>query len=388
MRTGTVGPRRYVRVGALAGAAALIGSLLWLDANGPGPVNAMARCNLLLSRTDEPAADVLIVGSSRTGAALDPKAMQRMLTVELGRPVRVDRLALGYHPARAMVGLVGNYLDARGTPAAIVLEVMVMTERTVGRIARFGLATTPEHWLYRRDTSLLGFRQLLAQPAVAMPFIASEGALELWSHRLAGVSLRAGALLQQALHSPLEAWQLGDCSREDWTREAGWGDFAFAYGDSEPKAPLNVLIDTLADEVARKASRELKTWQVRLLESRAGATYPYDFAAAYRRGEMMLLDSMIESVQDAGPDVEVELLPLPLYGYEVDPLDLRALDERYGANVRAFDLYGAVGVGFDSLWFDDSHVERFPVGELLTALIARRLLQSGALARPGTKRGG
>ncbi|MDE0441100.1 MAG: hypothetical protein OXL38_03170 [Gammaproteobacteria bacterium] len=372
---------RTARVVALAGAAALVVGLLWLDGNRAGPAGAMARCNLLLSRVDEPAAEVLVVGSSRSGVALDPVAMQGILTAELGSaPVRVDRFALGHVSIRAMSGLLGNYLENRGPPDVVVLEIMFMTERGVDRLARRGLALAPEAYVYRRDVNLLDFGQLLVQGAVAKPFTVAESVADLWSHRLRGMLLRAGALVYQALRDPQEVWELAACKREDWTREPGWpADFAFSYGEFEPDAPLDDLIEALEADVAGEARlREPASWQA---NAPAGIAYPYDPDAAYRRGEVALLHSMIESVLEAG--AEVELLPLPLHGYDLDHAELRRLIAGYGGKVRLFDLYGAVGVDFGPLWYDDGHVAISPVGRLTTALMARRLLRSAALfARP------
>ena len=52
-----------------------------------------------------------------------------------------------------MSGLLDNYLKARGSPRIVVLEIMFMTERSVDRLARRGLALAPEHYIYRRETS-------------------------------------------------------------------------------------------------------------------------------------------------------------------------------------------------------------------------------------------
>lgn len=376
------GTCRASRVVALATAAALILGLLWLDRNRAGPAGTMARCNLHLSRTGEPAADILIVGSSRSGVALDPLVVQRILTAELRRPIRVDRLSFGVNPMRAMSGLLENYLNARGAPRIVVLEIMFMTERSVDRLAERGLALAPEHYVYRRDVNLLDFGQLLAQPAVAMPFTASESVFDLWSHRLRGVVLRVGALTYQALRNPEWIWELPACTREDWSREPG--GFAFSYGEFESGSALDDLIEALETDVAHEAGlRNLQSWQSK---SRPGGAYPYDFEAGYRRGEVTLLGSMIERVLDAG--AEVELLPLPLYGYDLDRAELRDLTARYGSRVRVFDLYGAIRVDFGPLWYDDGHVEFSPVGKLTTALMARRLLQSLALAPPRTRSDG
>ena len=367
---------RLFRVAALAGCAALISGLLWLDGNRAGPANAMARCNLLLSQVAEPAANVLVVGSSRTGVALDPVAMEQILTAELGYRVRVDRLSMGHNPLRAMSGLLENYLEARGPPKIVVLEIMFMTERSVSRLARRGLSVAPEDYIYLRDVNLLRFDQLLAQRAVAMPFTKNEGVLDLWSQRLKGVVLRSGSLIYQVLRDPLQEWDLSACTREDWRREDAWSsDFAFSYGDFEPDDGLAGLIETLDAEVAEEArARRLKDWQS---ESPGGIVYPYDFNAAQRRGEASVLESMIERALDH--DAEVFLLPLTLYGYELNRTELLDYVSSFSRKIHLYDLYGDVGASFDSLWYDDAHVERSPVGELTTALMARRLLKSQAL---------
>lgn len=105
--------------------------------------------------------------------------------------------------------------------------------------------------------------------------------------------------------------------------------------------------------------------------------YPYDFRAAYRQGEVGILESMIERTLDR--DAEIVVLPLPLYGYDLDRAELLDFVSRFSGRVHLFDLYGEVGANFDTLWYDDAHVERSPVGQLTTALMARRLLKSQAL---------
>lgn len=361
---------------ALAGCTALIAGLLWLDQHRGGPANAMARCNLLLSRVNEPAAEVLLVGSSRSGVALDPVAMEQVLSAELRDTVRVDRLSLGNNPLRAMNALMENYLEARGAPRIVVLEIMFMTERSIGRLAERGLALAPEDYLYRRDVNLLDFEQLLAQPAVAMPFTTDESAFNLWSQRLRGVVLRAGALIYQAARDPMQEWNLSACARETWTREVVWpSDFAFSYGEFKPDIELAGLIEALESEVAQHAGvHPLQDWQSNIP---GGAAYPYDFESAYRRGEVSILESMINHALEYGS--EVVLLPLPLYAYGLDGAELRDFVSRFGDKTRLFDLYGAVRADFAPLWYDDAHVERSPVGNLTTALMAKRLLQSDAL---------
>ena len=367
------------RVVALGACAALIAALLWLDRYRAGPVNDLLRCTLALSRSSENAADVLVIGSSRTGVALDPVAMQRILGTEIGRPIRVDRLAIDWGTARAMNGLLNTYLETRGSPRIVVIELMVVIRRTIDSLIAGGLAHDPEHYLYRRDVSLLRFDQILAQQFVAMPFTTEEGVLDLWSQRLRGVVLRSGALLYEALHRPTRKWSLSACAAEDWRRGGMRAppEFAYSYGDFEPDLPLPDLVTALEANVAREAeARELAPWQSSLP---AGLHYPYDLDAPYRRSDAGILAAMIRRALDH--DAEVILLPLPLYGHAIERADLQEFISRFDAHVELFDLYEAVRVDFGPLWYDDAHVERSTVGPLATALMARRLLRSQSLYR-------
>lgn len=367
------------RAVALALGAALVLALIWLDRHRAGPANAMARCNLLLARAEAPAADALLIGSSRLGMALDPVAAEEILSAERGAPVRVERLAIGSVPLRAMDGLLEDYLAARGAPRVVALEVMLMSRRSMARLAARGHAS-PEAHLHRRDVNLLTFRQLLTQPAVAMPFTRAEGFLALWSHRLRGALLRAGALVYEAARHPLRDWRLSACGDEDWTREPTWpADFAFGRGAFEPDAPLDALIAELRAEVARAAEARGPS-----AEPAGGAEPdPYAIDAPWRAGEAALLQRMARRARRAG--AEVVLLPLPLRGRTVDAEALRAFAARLGDGVEVFDLYGALGVDIGPLWRDDAHVELRPVGALATAVMARRLLSALDAAEAGSR---
>lgn len=368
----------------LAATASLLLALHWLDQNRGGPASMLSRCNLFLSRSDSPAADVLIVGSSRSGAALDPVAMQEMLAHSLpGAPPNVDRIALGHNPLRAGVALLQDYLVARGTPQVIVLEIMFMTERSVDRLAQSQPSAVPEQYIFRRDVNLMTFEQIFRLPSVAMPYSEKEGSLNRWRFRMRGLVLRAGALVYQFLRRPFETWHFSECDRRDWTREPTWpADFAFSYGDFEADAPPGELIETLEGVMAELApQRALKPWQAGVAQ---GQRYPYDFAAPYREGEVTLLESGLELASRRG--VPVVLLPLPLYGYKPGADDLRSLEEMLPPTVHVFDVYGRMRGDLNKFCYDDAHIEEYPAGALATAILAQHLLDSGLLKAGGTGR--
>jgi hypothetical protein len=361
----------------LAATAGLVALLLWLDQNRGGPASMLSRCNLLLSRSETPAADVLIVGSSRSGTAVDPQAMEKMLAHAFdGAAPKVERIALGHNPLRATHALLENYLHARGAPQVIALELMFMTRRSVDRIAQSVNGVSPEDYIFRRDLNLMTFEQILSQPAVAMPFTEGEGWFNKWRYRVRGVVLRAGVLVYQFLRRPTERWQLSECNRDEWTKEPTWpADFAFSYGDYEPDAPPADLIEPLeAMLVEDAAHRTLKPWQAGIAKDQR---YPYDFEEPYRQGELVLLLSMLELASRYG--VQVVLLPLPLFGHTLSADDLHVLVEMLPMQSHVFDLYGKVRYDLDKFWYDDGHIEVYPAGALTTAILAQHFLDTGLL---------
>jgi hypothetical protein len=359
----------------LAFTAVLVAGLLRLDQVRGGPASTLSRCNLSLSRSHEPPADILIVGSSRTGTALDPVAMQQMLRHSAEGAPTVDRIALGHNPARASLGLLDNYLERRGTPRVLVLELMFQTDRTVDRLGQRGLAISPEQYIFRRDLNLLRFSQIMTLPAVAMPASESEGVINRWRFRLRGVVLRAGALVYEFVRHPLGTWSVQACDRDDWTREPEWpAGFAFGYGEADAYAPPAKIIETMEARMSAAASdKALAPWQ---RESEVGE-YPYDFSAPYREGEMALLRATVELA--ASRNVPVVLLPLPLYGYTLDSDELGALADELPGRPEVIDLYGRVRVDLDKFWYDDGHIEPYPAGMLTTAILAQHLLERGSV---------
>lgn len=186
---------RAKRVAWCTTAFALIFGLVVLDGFRFGPATSLSRCNLALSRSAEDAADVLVVGSSRTGTAIDPVALEGMLGAESGfEEPTVERIALGRSPLRANVALLENYLGGRGDPEVILFEISFLTERSVDRIEALESGLTAESFLFKRDVNLMRYGQILAMPAVAMPYSESETRLNRLRYRLRGVTLRSGAL--------------------------------------------------------------------------------------------------------------------------------------------------------------------------------------------------
>lgn len=349
----------------------------WLDLNRGGPASELTKCNLALTKSGRPPAQVLIIGSSRIGTALDPLAVQEMLqrVYPTIRPT-VERLAIGHNPLRAEHALLNNYLRSRGSPKLIVLEPMVMTERSIEKLMRRHLAISPEEYIFRRDLNVMNFRQILSMPAVAMPYTQQESFLNGLRFKLRGVVLRAGALAYEFFRNPLRNWNAADCDVFSWTHEPEWpNDFAFSYGTtSSTGTPVEIIAKLMQRLSTTAADRSLKEWQK---ESGSGHRYPYDFAEPYRAGELAFLMEMIEQAESR--DIPVLLTPLPLYGYEIGIRDAQFLRNIPFKNVDLLDLYAEVGSELDYFWYDDGHIELDPAGALTSAILAKHIVESHLL---------
>ena len=363
---------------------ALVGSLLWLDSTRGGPATELSQCNLALTRSAEPAADVLVLGSSRTGVAIDPVAMEAMLqSAGIGEPT-VERVALARNPLRANVAMLDNYLSNRGTPKLIVFEISFLTDRSVKRIDALRSGVSADEFLYRRDVNLLDYGQIASTPAVARPFTESESAINRARFGLGGLITRTGALTYQAAQAPLTNFDAQACDKQAWTRESEWpADFAFSWDDATEVGAPEERVATLRAQIEEDGpGRELQPWQEETVERR----YPYDVDEPYRAGEMELLGQAVAQAAEHG--VPVVLIPMTLYGTTPDPGDLREFDQRFEGDAVVYDLYGAIDVDLSTYWYDDAHLLVGDATELATAVLAQYLLDEGSLSGESSIRAG
>ncbi len=89
-------------------------------------------CSSELVQLDEPAADILFVGSSRTGRAIDPVYIQDQLNNGSDNALSVERLS----PTSARVPrfnvLIQDYVKNRGAPKIVVLQLVYSRFGTTG----------------------------------------------------------------------------------------------------------------------------------------------------------------------------------------------------------------------------------------------------------------
>ncbi len=367
------------RLAWLAATACLIGGLFFLDRHRAGPVTPLSACNLALTRSETPPADVLVIGSSRTGTAIDHVGLERLLAAEpgIGEPT-VERIALGRSPLRANVALLENYLSGRGSPRVLVFELSFATPRTIDRIRDLGLSQEPEQFLFRRDANLMGYTQLLGQPAVAMPFTETESSLNRSRYAVRGVVQRTGALVYQFAANPLTDVDLDNCDKNTWTRETSWpADFAFSWDEmDEPERPA-LQAAALRNRYEGPSGDDDRD----PVDSSLGDAYPYDLDQRYRAGELALLDQVVRLAAER--DIATVLLPLTATEQTVDLLDIDELNARYDHRAQVFDLYQATRIDLTPYWYDDAHLEPSTGGKLTTSVLADHLV-TNILFGPGT----
>lgn len=341
----------HQRVCWVVAAVGLIAGLLVLDTNRSGPLTAMERCNLALSTSSDPPADVLILGSSRIATAVDPDALEAMLAADagVGTPT-IERIALARNPHRVTGALLDNYLRQRGEPRVVVLEVGLPSDTSY----RGGNRVEFDEWDVRRDAGLVRYVQLA--PRSAHPAQLRQAAQ--------GIVLRSGGLAHQFAHDPGADLSRAGCDTETWTREPSWpAGFAFA-GGATPRG---------GDRDLGSAAERIPPLRAALGPSTAPhtVTRPVDLDHPDRADHLAVIDQASDLATGRG--VPVVLVPLTDADRHLDPADAERLQARYHSPVEVLDLYGATGVDLSAHWYDERHLESGVAVALTTAVLADHL---------------
>ncbi len=85
-------------------------------------VNIVFRCAYAVAQEDGPAADILILGNSQAGAAIDTLYLEKLLAERTGKAVSVNKLPMtGSSPVPTRM-LVRQYLANRGAPDLVLMQ--------------------------------------------------------------------------------------------------------------------------------------------------------------------------------------------------------------------------------------------------------------------------
>lgn len=353
--------------------------LLVLDRTRAGPLSDLEKCALLLSIASVNAADVLVVGSSRTAVAVDPVAMQDMLRADTQNlSLDVERIAIPVNPIRPNMALLERYIENRGAPKVVIYEPSFLSQRSVKNLEENHGKKDAEDYIFTRDMGILTYRQIINLSSVAMPFSDNENIFTHIHLIVRGILMRSGMLIYEFFHRPFRDWKLANCSVEDW-RKGGmvWSDdFEFSYAHSRHSSTSEEVLGSLATTLEEASkSRSLAGWQVGNGENEY---YAYDFESDYRKGEKIIFEEVITLAKEN--DINLIIQPLTLFRKSVQGKDNTYLSS-LGENIYLYDLYAEAGNILDRFWYDPAHILPDPAGVYTTALLANYISTNEMLYR-------
>ena len=162
------------RVFAPLCATAIVAGLALLGARTETyDLNVVFHCAYEIARDERPAADILFVGNSQTGASIDPQYVQELLGGE--DVARVEKLAIIRANVVGLRMLVEDYVEQRGAPKLVVIQPMLVR---AGRDAQAGRPIHPRDTVAYQDWDDLVAVQKDARPSPTgsiLPYWAAKG---------------------------------------------------------------------------------------------------------------------------------------------------------------------------------------------------------------------
>ncbi|MBX7527171.1 hypothetical protein [Qipengyuania vesicularis] len=136
-------------------------------------LNVVFHCAYEIARDERPAADILFVGNSQTGASIDPQYMQELLGGE--DAPQVEKLAIIRANVVGLRMLIEDYVAQRGAPKLVVIQPMLVRS---DRDAQAGRPIHPRDTLVYQDWDELVALQQDAQNSPTgsfLPYWAAKG---------------------------------------------------------------------------------------------------------------------------------------------------------------------------------------------------------------------
>lgn len=106
-------------------AASVVAAMIWTGSSlKTYDLNEVFHCSSEVATTDSPAADILFIGNSQTGAAIDQLYLQEL--VDSQGSVKVEKLAVVQANIVVLRMLVDDYVRHRGVPKTVVFQPIVV----------------------------------------------------------------------------------------------------------------------------------------------------------------------------------------------------------------------------------------------------------------------
>lgn len=260
--------------------------------------------------TGEPAADVLVVGSSRSGLGVDPVWIEQ----ELDRTGRtVERLTFGGNSEMDRDLALRTYLRDRGVPEVVVLELGFEQRSRAAQVyfgATLDVFETPTDMPLAFDSRAYAemVNALVSDGEVALSDVFVSSRVESPAQYL---SERFGLGVEVALRHPgsVVEREVRDCEPDIKAPPARW-----VYGTSRPYQPRRLQPPTEAELDALDASQ--------------GIFGEVDFESEYTQDELLLTRDAVRAARDAGVE-HVLLLYMPTYGKAGTLVDVEEIRSRF-----------------------------------------------------------
>lgn len=110
----------------LIAVAALVGLAHAGKEAGTYSENVNLHCGYLVAKHDAPAADILFVGNSQTGASIDHPYLEKLLAEDGAAPLKIEKLALVGGNVTPTRMILEDYLANRGAPRLVIYQPLAI----------------------------------------------------------------------------------------------------------------------------------------------------------------------------------------------------------------------------------------------------------------------
>jgi hypothetical protein len=322
----------------------VVPSYSWLRA-GHVPGKYVNRCQAQVFEVDAPAADLLLVGASRTGFGIDDDLVDLRLSAT--QPHRTEKVVLlGNAESDANMAL-RTYLRERGAPRNLGIEILITRTAGDSAPARFGANLTNRSYaLFGADAYSGYLGALVDRDVIGLADVYARSHLPspakfFFEHLQIGFD-NAYRNIDQAVDP------LGHCTR---TVLPVWGPVAAApYTDATPR-PSDKKIANLTKESERYV--------------------PINVDSRRASGEIAAMRDMVKIARDAGVR-NVFFYYFPSFGEPTNVIDLQRVSQLVpGAGM--FDARPVVSdpnkPGLDLQFQDRAHLTKYGAYEVTDAFV-------------------
>ncbi len=276
----------YLVIAALA-AMAFFGA--WMKTYA---LNASSACVYTLAEHDAAAADVLFVGTSRTGRGIDAGYIQKHLASEYGKPLTVERISLSSSNAPQFRPVLRRYVAERGAPKLVFLQLLYNFKPENERTADMPV-NPPRNVAFASVSELMEIRRTaqLNDHDTVLPRSLEAGYSSLPAMLLAKLEMSIVAAMKYPAHWVLR--RTAGCKGDEMHRH--WNRFRI----------YNSIDDQVRFEPETEERKRMRLANLKI----TGEYLPLAPLSPKRRFENGQIKAMIDLLEKAGSRVVLMYLP-------------------------------------------------------------------------------